>query len=136
MFSEANILAVVVAAVAAMVLGTIFHCPKTPTGKLLAKLVSAKKKPAKHDNMAKLLSAAFVKTLVVAYILSYILSLSGAATVKDGIMVGLAVWLGFIATTSLEPVIWDKKPLNVYLLNNLFSIISIAVMAAILVAWP
>ncbi len=59
----------------------------------------------------------------------------GAKTVGDGITLGVLAWLGFLATLTAAQGIFEKRPWNLWLLNNAHNVIVQAVMGAIVAAW-
>jgi hypothetical protein len=59
----------------------------------------------------------------------------GATSVGAGISLGAMVWLGFIATVTLASVLYEKRSVNLYILNNAYQLVSLVVMGAIVAAW-
>ena len=53
-----------------------------------------------------------------------------------GMQAGFWVWLGFIATTMIGIVLWEIKPVKLYLLIVAYYLISLLVMGSILALWP
>jgi len=74
----------------------------------------------------------FVTTFIVAYALGYLMALAELTTTFEGMIMGAVVWLGFIGTTSLEMVLWEKKPIKLYIIQNAHKLIMLVVMGAIL----
>src|SRR5215208_4105593 len=54
---------------------------------------------------AKEIGAAFVTSLVLAYVLAHFVKFTGAETAWGGVQTGFWLWLGFVATTNLETVL-------------------------------
>ena len=72
----------------------------------------------------------FMKEIVTAYVLAIMIFSVGL-----GMITGFLVWIGFIATSSLSIVLWEKKPIKLYILNNIYSLISLLVMSWMISAW-
>ena len=130
-----NYLAVLVAAVASMVLGSLWYSPLM-FGKLWMQLsgINMKEAPPK-SKMMKLYGALFVSTLVMVYVLAHMVDYAQATTAMEGAQAGFWIWLGFVATVSLGSVLWENKPVKLYLLNNAFQLVSMMLMGVILEVW-
>jgi hypothetical protein len=72
---------------------------------------------AKLDEMrkgaGKIYAIAFVASLVSAFVLAKIIQLTTVNSVLYGMKVGIAVWLGFVATVQLTARLFEKKPAKV-----------------------
>ncbi|MEK6904437.1 MAG: DUF1761 domain-containing protein [Nanoarchaeota archaeon] len=132
---EVNLLRVLIAAVAANIIGFIWYSPKV-FGTMwikLSEITPAKIAASKRKGMGKIYATGFVSTVIIAYVLGLFMSLTDSKTIVGALLIGLLVWLGFIATTMLGMVLWESKPVKLYLINVLHYLVSILVMAVILV---
>ena len=132
-----NYLAVLVAAVASMVIGMAWYSPFL-FGKMwmqLSGITEAKIKEAKKKGMAQSYVMAFVGSLVMSYVLAHFVQYAGATDVMGGLMAGFWAWLGFIATVLLGSVLWEGKPVKLYVLNIAEYLVALLVMGAILAVW-
>lgn len=50
-------------------------------------------------------------------------------------MVGFCLWLGFIAVTTLSQVIYENRPMQLFVINNGFRLLSLVIMGAIVATW-
>ena len=129
-----NYISVLGAAVASFVLGMLWYgvifCK--PWMQLMG-LNEKKAKAAKQTGMAKLHVIAFITGVVMSYVLAYVISYSGASGIFEAVSVGFLVWLGFVATIMLGSVLWENKPIKLYVLNASYYLISILLMSVILV---
>lgn len=124
-----DFVAVLVAALVGYVLGFIWYHPSV-FGKKWMKLAGVKKmKPSAGPIVLGLIS-----TFVMAFVLAMLLTYMKATTLMDGLFGGFLVWLGFIATVTLGSVLWENKSVNLYVLNNAYSLLQLLVMGAILVS--
>jgi hypothetical protein len=98
------------------------------------KLAGMSKKDCKKPPMATMVYA-FLAVLVMSYIFAMLLGMLGSVGFYAGAMVGFWVWLGFLATTQINMVFWQKKPFNLYLLNTAHYLVALVVMGGILAVW-
>ena len=135
-----NFLAVVVASIASMAIGFVWYSPFA-FGKTWMKLMgkSAKDMEAgkKKSNMPLMMGVNFISTLVMAYVLALFMLYSGSDwTPMQGAMAAFWAWLGFVATVTLSSVLWEGKPVKLYILNAAHYLVGMLVMGAIIAAWP
>ena len=127
--------AIIISAIAATVLGFLWY--GLFFGKTWMDLsgVSQKDiKKAKEKSMTKAYVFNFIATFVMVFVLALLLEFTGSG-ITNGLLTGLFVWLGFIATTMLNSVLWEGKPFKLYLLNIFYYLISLLIAGAILSAW-
>lgn len=132
-----NLLSVFVAAIAANILGFLWYSPAM-FGKKWLELSGMKSEDAsaaKKQGMGKTLVISFLTSLVMAYVLAYVVYLTQASTLWGGITVGFWAWLGFVATFTANSVLFEKKSWSLWFLNNGYNLLSIALMGAILAIW-
>ena len=128
-----NYLAVVVAALANYIIGSLWY------GVLFRK---AWQKLSGVGEM-KVTALSVVVGLIGALLTSYVLQHSlvfGAEYLKSngigtGLMGALFIWLGFIAPVTVGVVIYEKKSWAYWLLMNSYWLISLLVMSVILTLW-
>ena len=73
--------------------------------------------------------------LVMSFVLAHFLVFTSAATIVEGFVTVFWLWLGFIAPISIGSVLWEKKSIKLFLLNNVYNLISLGIMSAILISW-
>ena len=128
-----NYLAVLVAAVVAFLLGFIWYRPLF--GKIWMKLSGMPDvKPKKKDMMLRSLGG-LASYIVMAYVLARIFDLINVVALSEGLWGGFLAWLGFVGTITFGSFLWEKKPFNLWLLNNVYNLISLLIMAWIFVVW-
>src|SRR5262249_27673071 len=99
-FVGINYLAVLIAAVAAWVLGAVWYMTlSTPWLAAQGKTKAEMKPPASKLAAFGPFVLVFVAELIMAWMLAGILGHLGAVTVKNGVISGAACWLGFVLTT-------------------------------------
>ena len=131
---EINYVAVLVAAVAANVIGFLWYS-KVLFGNVWMKLsgITEAQMKADKNNMMSIYGMMFLTSLVMAYVLAHFEQAGGASDITMGVMVAFWAWLGFVATTMLGTVLFDKKPFKLFLINSGYHLVSLMVMGAILV---
>jgi len=136
MLEQLNYVAIIVAAVVSMAIGFLWYSPSM-FGKQWRKLMGIKKKDMKKMEKKGKQSMiwAFISIIVTAGVLSLIIKWLGLNTWQAGANIGFWIWLGFVATSQLGIVLWEGKPLKLYLINAGHHLVSLAVMGAILAAW-
>ena len=131
-FVPLNYAAVVVAAVVNFVLGWVWFGPIL--GKTWVRLGGGELRPTPASILIGFLTA-----LVVSYFLAQsvtfaftALKLSGPVA---GLEVGFATWLGFIAPITLGPVIYERKSVKLWLMNNAYWLTSLVLMGLLFAVW-
>lgn len=79
------------------------------------------------------IEAAF--TLLTAFFIAQFAGWVGARGFMDGIMLGFYIWLAFYATSMLGPVLWERRPLNLYFINVSRWLVALLVMSVIITTW-
>jgi len=127
---QINVMAVIVAGVVAWVIGALWYSSLL-FGKQWMQLANLKDtKPNPATFIVGLLTY-----IVMAYVLAHVLGAYNSTTVMAGLQGGFWTWLGFVATITLGSVLYEQKPLALYILNNAYNLISFLVMGVILAVW-
>jgi hypothetical protein len=132
-----NYPAVVVSAIAYWVLGALWYSPLLFARPFIALKgwTPAEVAALQAAGAGKEIAAAFVGALVLAYVLAHFVKFTGAETVRDGLQTGFWLWLGFVVTTNLETVLFEARPLGLYLINNGYHLVGLLGMGALLAVW-
>ena len=128
-----------------MVLGALWFSPVV-FGKMWMKLmnISPEEMSGGKKGMGKKYFAGFVSHVVMAYVMFWIVGASAVfmnsigqemGNVALGAVTGFWIWIGFVATVSLGSVLWEKRPLKLYLLNNAYNLVSFVMMGVIVAIW-
>jgi Protein of unknown function (DUF1761) len=81
------------------------------------------------------LLVALAASYVTAYVLAHFVKFTGAEDARTGALVGLIAWLGFVATTNLNTVLFELRPLGLYLINGGYHLAAMLGMGALLAVW-
>jgi hypothetical protein len=135
-----NYLAVLVAAVAAFILGWLWYGPLF--GKpwvALMKITPEQMAEGQKKGMAKPYTIMFIGTLVMSFVLAHALVFAAAYMNVGGFSAGLQAgfwnWLGFIVPVMLGGVLWEGKPWKLWWINVGYYLVSLLVMGIILGVW-
>ena len=132
-----NYIAIIVASIVSFVIGMLWYSPLL-FGNLWMKSAGLSKDKigkAKKKGMGKTILIAFLTTVIMVYVLGYLLNILNYNDAISGAIIGFLVWLGFLATTGLGRVLWEGKSFSFYLINTLHELVSLVVIGAILGAW-
>jgi hypothetical protein len=129
--------AVIVAALAHYILGGLWYSPLLFGNKFLQIINWSPEKIAEMGNQshAKELIIAFVLSLLLVYILAHFVQYTKATTAMAGIQTAFWLWLGFVVTTQLPTVIFEQRPLGLFLINVAYQFVGCAIAGAILAVW-
>jgi hypothetical protein len=127
---------VVLAAVAAMVVGFLWYSPLLFAKPWMLAMGYDPNDRAAVDEMrkgaGKLYGTAFLANLAAAFVLGKIVVVTTVTTVSYGMKVGFAIWLGFVATVQLTDTLFGRKPFRQFLINTGYQLACYLVMGAIL----
>lgn len=81
------------------------------------------------------LIVSFILSLVMAYVLAAVMDAVQAGNSTEAIQTAFGVWLGFVITTSGQDYVTALRSKKLFLINNLYQLVSLIVMALILLRW-
>ena len=125
-----NYIALLVASVVGYVIPMIWYAPPL-FGKQWMKYAGIKEMKMSPS----LMLFGFIITLVFNYVIAWVVSLANITTFTNGMGIGALLWLGLIATSQLDAVLYAKKPIGLYWIVSIQYLISMAVVGGILAVW-
>ncbi len=131
-----NMWPIIIAAIASMVLGMLWYGPVF--GNLWMKLSGLTKKDqesAKKKGMTTQMIAAFLGNIIMAFAMSMLFQALGVTSIGAAWAFGIIIWIGFLLTTSMSPVLWEGKSFALYCLNNFYNLVNIMIISAIITYW-
>ncbi|GMU95237.1 DUF1761 domain-containing protein [Ignavibacterium album] len=129
-----NYLAVLLCGIISMIIGSVWYGPLF--GKLWMKQYGFTEEDLKKDfNPAKTFGLAFVGHLVMALVLAYLISLTNAQSITDGLRVSLSCWLGFTAATMFVNSLFSRTTLTLFFIDSGYQIVNSIVFGLILILW-
>jgi hypothetical protein len=123
--------AVIVAAIVKFVIGGIWYMP------LFGKQYRALMGVPEGSDMSGLgpaLAVQLVGDLVMSYILARFIIHYGTGF-GLGILIGFMAWLGFVAAVTIPQRFYERRPWELWAINNAYLLIGMVVMGAILGWW-
>ncbi|MBT4384837.1 DUF1761 domain-containing protein [Candidatus Peregrinibacteria bacterium] len=129
-----NYIAVILSAVAAMIIGSIWYSPLV-FGKAWMKLAGVKepKKDEANKQMLKGMGLGLVTMLVMAYVLARFMDIMVVVDSNGALEMSLWLWLGFMLPLTLGSFLWEGKDVKLSFLNAAYWLVTLEVMALILV---
>jgi hypothetical protein len=135
-----NLLAVLVAAIAAMVVGFLWYSPFLFAKPWMVLMGYDPNDKAGLEQMrksaGKSYGISFLASLLSAFVLGKIIVITTVDSSLYGMKIGFAIWLGFVATVQLTEVLFAKKPAKLFLINTGYQMVCYLAMGAILAVWP
>ncbi|OGI67608.1 hypothetical protein A2732_02310 [Candidatus Nomurabacteria bacterium RIFCSPHIGHO2_01_FULL_40_10] len=134
---EINYLAVLVAAIASMVVGSVWYGPLF--GKKFAQAMGMDKlSPEQQAEMKKGMTMTylwqFVASLVMFYVLAWLMGALNQMSVVGGLTAAFWVWIGFVVPLKLSDAIWGGK-MSLFWIDIGANLVTLLVAGAIIGAW-
>ena len=129
--------AVIVATLVHYILGGLWYSPLLFGNKFIQLInwTPARLAEIESQSHAKELGIAFLSSLVLVYILAHFVNYAKATTAMAGIQTAFWLWLGFIVTTQIATVIFEQRPLGLYLINISYQLVGCSLAGLILAVW-
>lgn len=131
---QVNYLAVLLAAVSSMVVGSIWYA-KPVMGKTWQKLVKLDDKKMK-SGAAKALALTFILSLLTAYILAHVAYLSNQffdhTFFQDAVVTSVWLWAGLTAARMVTHDLFEQRPSKLTLMNVVHEFITLVIMGAVI----
>ena len=129
-----NYVAVVVSALVLVALGALWYAPPV-FGNVWMQLIGKKPEDLQKGSPSRAYAMMFISALVLSFALAHVLRWAGATTAVGGIKVALALWIGFVLTTSAGSFIFEGRPAALYWLNNGYYGVGMILIGLILTFW-
>ena len=134
-----NLLAVLVAAISAMLVGFLWYSPLLFAMSWLREMGYDVDDKARIQAMQKSAGPAylgsFVASVVTAFILALFFHWLHVQSLEVGLTIAFHVWLGFVATVQLTGVLFMKQSVKLFAINTGYQLVCYLVMGSILTVW-
>jgi hypothetical protein len=110
-----NYLAVVVAGIVAFVASAIWYIV---FGKEMAKVSTAFAEQQQQRPAPWKMGAVIAQSIVIAFVLAYIIARCGATGWLDAAWIGFILWLGLSAMQWVGSMLWEKAPFKMALIHG------------------
>ncbi len=128
-----NYWAVLVATAVSMVVGYLWYA-KFLFGRAWMQLVGLNEESTKKG-AGPAMFGMLITAFITAFVLANVVDWAGVTTTGLGVMVGVWIWLGFVATLMISEVLFAKKPVKLFFINSLYHLVVLALNGAILAMW-
>lgn len=131
-----NLVAVLVAALVAFILGALWYSPVLFARQwMAAQGHTPEKLAAMQPQMARTYSLSFGCFLVTAFVLALLSGRLGITAALGGAKLGGLTWLGFAATIGLTANLYSGKPLAAWIIDAGYQLVYLVTMGVILALW-
>lgn len=132
-----NLVAILVAAIANMVIGFIWYGPLFGRQWMDLMGLDINKIKSMKMNANKAYIISFIGALLMAYVLAHASTYAAAYYAEFPKLVAYLMtafwsWLGFVMIVQLGSVLFENKPTKLFILNTGYQLVSLLVMGAIL----
>lgn len=131
-FQNLNWLAILVAAVSAFILGSLWYSPLM-FAKRWMKETGITEESTKNTNMIKLFSFAFILSLIASFFLAMFIGAEAGA--GFGALAGFMAGLGWVFTFMGISYLFEARSLVHFLINSIYSVASLTIMGFIIGIW-
>jgi hypothetical protein len=133
-FSNLNYVAIVAATLVNMFVGAFWYSP-VGFGKLWSKLSGVNMMDIPKKEATKALSITAISALLQSVLLAVLIHSLHVTTVLHGIEVGLVLWAGFTAATTISDALYARRGWKFWWLNSSFYLVVLVINSSILALW-
>ncbi|HET7874269.1 MAG TPA: DUF1761 domain-containing protein [Methylomirabilota bacterium] len=134
--AKINLWAVLVGAVLYMALGFVWYSPALFGPRFTALMTFTPEQVARlGEGMGPSYAAMLVGALVMALVLERLAAWTRAGSAAGGAGLGALVWLAAAVTTGISTVIFESRPLGLYLINGGYHLVAFVLVGALVAGW-
>ncbi len=128
-----DVLPILAAGISSVIIGFVWYHPSV-FGSAWMRMSGVTPEMADRAKKKMPLMAFFglLASMVVAYVMSYFAIAWGVFDWIGAVELGFWCWAGFTAPVLLGSVLWEMKPIKLYIINTLYWLVTFVVMALIL----
>jgi hypothetical protein len=127
-----NYLAVLVAAIVNMFIGSIWYS-KMAFADAWLKGIGKRMEDLQGARSGYVL--VFIGSLLMAWVMAHVVQWAGATSFWPGVLVGFYMWLGFALPTMGANMVFEMRPRNLMMINIGYPLVALLFMGGILAAW-
>lgn len=131
-FHNLNWLAIIVAAVSAFILGGLWYSPLMFVKRWM-KETGITEEDTKNTNMLRLFGLAFILSLIASFFLAMFIGTKAGA--GFGALAGFMAGVGWVFTFMGISYLFEARTLAHFLINSIYSIVSMTIMGLIIGIW-
>ncbi len=131
-FQNLNWLAIIVAAVSAFILGSLWYSPLMFVKRWM-KETGITEESTKNTNMTKIFSLAFILSFIASFFLAMFIGVNAGAVF--GALAGFMAGIGWVFTFMGIIYLFESRSLAHFLINSLYSVAALTLMGFIIGIW-
>lgn len=131
-FQNLNWLAIIVAAVSAFILGSLWYSPLMFLNRWM-KETGITKDSTKNTNMGKLFGLAFLLSFIASFFLAMLIGTNAGGAF--GALAGFMAGFGWVFTFMGIIYLFESRTFAHFLINAMYSIVSLTIMGFIIGVW-
>jgi len=129
-----NYFAVLVCGIISMILGALWYGPLF--GKAwMNEYGYTEEQLAKDFNPAKTFGLAMLGHIFMALVLAYLISLTNAQTILEGLRISFSCWSGFIAATMFVNKLFARKTYRLFFIDSTYQLVNMILFGILLILW-
>lgn len=128
-----NWLAVIVAAIIRLALGSVWYSP-IAFAPMWLKTVGLTAQQL-GEALPRAIAVDAIGSLLMSFILVHAVVYAGADSIWSGAAVGALNWLGFVATVLIATNVYEQRPLRSAYISAGFNLVALILMGALLAVW-
>ncbi len=133
--ADIKYIAVIVAVVVNMVAGGLWYSPLLFAKPWMAANGFTEEQIKAQGSATRGYIVSIIASIVIAFAIALFVQAASADTAVDGLLLGLAAGVGFVATTSAANYIFESRPLKLYLINAGYPVVSFTLIGLLIGAW-
>ena len=133
--ADVNYLAVIAAIAVNMIVGAVWYSPLLFARPWMAANGFTEEQIKAQGSATRGYIVSVIASVVIAFAIALFAQAAGAGAGIDGLLLGLAAGVGFVATTSATNYIFESRPLKLYLINAGYPVVSFTLIGLLIGAW-
>ena len=133
--ADVNYLAVIAAIAVNMIVGAVWYSPLLFARPWMAANGFTEEQIKAQGSATRGYIVSVIASVVIAFAIALFAQAAGAGAAIDGLLLGLAAGVGFVATTSVTNYIFESRPLKLYLINAGYPVVSFTLIGLLIGAW-
>lgn len=131
--ADVNLVFVVVAAAANMVLGALWYSPILFAKQWTALTGKTDMTPGEGAVIGYVVAA--IASLITAYVLAHFLDYTQADTWMEGVVTAFWIWVGFVFTSFVTQYMFEGRRKQLLAINSGYVLVGLVIMSVILTLW-
>lgn len=133
--ADVNYLAVIAAIAVNMIVGAVWYSPLLFARPWMVANGFTEEQIKAQGSATRGYIVSVIASVVIAFAIALSAQAAGAGAAIDGLLLGLAAGVGFVATTSAANYIFESRPLKLYLINAGYPVVSFTLIGLLIGAW-